>query len=438
MFIPIALMTAAAAGKAPVAFSSQTQRSVTLSPEQMFNIAEAAQRRGDVATAEAIYRALTADRTVELRNEARYRLAILYEGEKRYSQAAILLRRILDEQPAAQPVRLELAKLLALLGDDSAARRELRAVRAGGLPPNVAQLVDRFSAALRARKKFGGSINVALASDSNINRATRSDTLTTAIGDFVLDRDAKARSGRGLDLEGQVYRRLPVSPRSSILVSLSESGDFYGAKRFDDFTVVAEAGPELQFGDNRVNLGAQAARRWYGGAPYLTYAGIQAVVMHPLSSTAQLKVTGEADRVRNQRDPFETGRDFSGTANVEKALSQRIGGGIAVSGNRRIARAAGYSTTSGLATIFGYFEAKRMTIAAAASISRLVADQHLFLFPARRSDWMMRGTLAATFRHATVHGLAPTLRLTVERNRSSVELYDFRRMALELGVSRAF
>ena len=411
---------------------------MTLSPEQMFALAQAAQDRGDVSAAEAIYRALTADRTMQLRNEARFRLAVLYAAQHRYTDAATLLGRILDEQPSAEPVRLELAKILALLGDDAGARRELRAVRAGDLPPAVALMVDRFSAALRSRKKFGGSLNFGLAADTNVNRATRSDSLTTVIGDFVLDKDAKARSGEGLEVEGQVYRRVPMSNSSSMLFSLSETGDFYRSKDFDDFTLAARAGPELMVGRNRLNLSGELARRWYGGAPFTISGGAQANFMHPLSPTAQLRLTAGVDRLRNERNRVESGWVLAGSATVEKALSEKAGGGLAVSANRRAARASGYSTTSGLAALFGYIDTGRTTLTAGISLSRLVADRRLFLFPAKRADWMARGTAGATFRQATVHGFAPTVRLTFERNWSTIELYDFRRTALELGLSRAF
>ena len=79
--------------------------------------------------------------------------------------------------------------------------------RRRGLPPAVARLVDRYSEALRAARPCGASLEIALAPDSNINRATRSDTLGTVLGDFDIDKDSKAKSGTGLSLHGQAYRR---------------------------------------------------------------------------------------------------------------------------------------------------------------------------------------------------------------------------------------
>jgi len=434
-------LIAAASAAGPIVVTlpeKQANQSVTLSPAQMFSAAEAAQRRGDITMAETLYRALTADRSVELRNEARFRLAMLYVREHRYNEAGVLFRQILDEQPDAQRVRLELANVLALLGDDAAARKELRAARAGGLPPDVAAMVDRYSAALRSRKPVGGSVQIGIASDTNVNRATRSDTLGTVIGDFVLNEDAKAHSGLGLSFDGQGYGRVPLGTTSSMLFTLSGSGNLYRQKRFDDVNVIARAGPEFDIGKNRLNASIGIGRRWYADRVYTTAIGGRVDVTHPLSGVAQLRISVAGDKVRNHANRLESGWVYSGSAILEHALSARSGAGLAVSGIRRSLRDPGYSNTSGEVTGFVYREAGRTTVTGSLSLGRLVADKRLLLFPEKRSEWLVRGTLGATFRQATVHGFAPTVQLTLERNRSTVELYDYRRAALEIGIIRAF
>lgn len=55
-----------------------------------------------------------------------------------------------------------MARALELIGDEAGARRALRKAQAGGLPTEVARFVDRYSAALRARKPFGASLEIAL------------------------------------------------------------------------------------------------------------------------------------------------------------------------------------------------------------------------------------------------------------------------------------
>lgn len=434
----MAFAIAAAAMVAPPQPSLATSNAIVLSPAEMFRLAEEAQQRGDIAAAEILYRALTADKSLQLRNEARFRLAMIYATQREYTQSVPLLRQILDEQPSAQRVRLELARILVLLGDVVDARRELKAARAVGLPPDVAQLVDRFSAALRSEKSFGGSVNLALTSDTNINRATRSDTLGTVIGDFVLDKDAKARSGEGVTFDGEVYRRVDLGTDASLLGSLSGSGYFYGDKQFDDVALVAKMGPELQLLRSRVIFSAVIGRRWFGGQLFTSSVGAAFDLTRPLSSVAQFRVSATADHIIDHENSLETGEEVSGTTTVEKALSARTGVGIALTGVRRALRDSGYSTTSGQATVFGYREFGKTTLAASLSLGRLLADKRLLLFPERRSEWFSRGILGATFGQFTVQGFAPTVRLTFERNRSTVGLYDYKRTALDFGLTRAF
>jgi len=80
----------------------------------------------------------------------------------------------------------------------------------------------------------------------------------------------------------------------------------------------------------------------------------------------------------------------------------------------------------------------RMTLTLAGQIGRLHADERLLLFPDRRSDRYSRLTLGATFRQLQLNGFAPVVRFSLERNRSSVEFYDYRRARTELGIVRAF
>lgn len=436
------VLAAAAATAAPVPSNAGPVANplwqVTLSPAEMFRAAEIAERYAEFSTADAIYRALSSNPSIEIRNEARFRSALLRLKEERLIESATLLRTILDEQPDAKRVRLELAGVLAKIGDVNSARRELRAAQAGGLPPEVARIVDRFSAALREHKPLGGTLSVAMASDSNVNRATRSDTLGTIIGDFVLDEHAKARSGNGLAFDAQAYARTGLGADHAILISLSGSANLYRQKRFNDMAVTLRAGPELKIGSGRLNFSGGVARRWFGGETFTSSAGVAFAYTRPVLRVAQVRVTGSVDRVANHRNRLESGWGFGGSAAVEFSLSPRSGAGLALSGARRSARDPGHSTMAGQLALFAYREMARMTVTASASVGRLAADERLFLYPQKRSETLLRGTLGATMRQLAVRGFAPTAQLTVERNRSTVEIYDYRRTAFEVGITRAF
>jgi outer membrane protein len=414
-------------------------RTLRLTPAQMFRLAEIAQEHSDADTAAAVYIALEANPDADIRAEARFRHAKQLVGEKRNRDAALLLRRLLDEQPRAVPARLELARALQLLGDVGGALRELRAVQSSGLPPEVARLVDRYSQALRATRPAGGSFEIALAPNSNINSATRSDTLGTIFGDFDIDSKSKARSGTGLAARGQAFRRVPLgSSKSSILVTLASSADLYRQMKFSDIALDLAAGPELRIGANQLNLELGATERWYGGKPFLRSARAGATLMRPIGSLTQLRLQGSAALIDNRVNDLQDGKSYSARIDVEHALSPTTGIGFNLSGERQALNDPGYATKGWRAGIIGWRELGRMTLTAEATFGRLAADERLVLFPDRRSDRYERLSLGATFRQLQFRGFAPLFRVSFERNRSTIAFYDFRRTKTELGIARAF
>lgn len=413
-------------------------QAVRLDSGQLLELAGQAQKSRDYSTADTAYRALFSDPSVEVRSEARFRLAMMFVGLKRLPEAATLLRAILDEQPSAQRVRLELARVLDLMGDEVGARRALREAQAGGLPPDVARLVDRYSAALRAQKPLGASIDIALAPDSNINRATRSPTLGTVLGDFVLDDEAKQRSGLGLALRGQGYARLSVASNANLFGRISGSADLYRDGEFNDVALAATFGPELRSGADRLSLEAGGLWRWFGGQAYSRAATISVNYSHPLGRKAQLRGTASMAFVDNRLNSLLDGRTYSASLSYERALSSRAGIGITLSADRQALRDPGYSTWAGQVTLFGYRELGPVTLVATVSHGRLKADERLLIFPEARSDRLYRASLGATFRNFRIGTFAPFLRATYERNRSTTEIYDFRKVRAEVGITRAF
>ena len=411
---------------------------VSLSAGQLFELADAAVARGDHRTAEAAYRALEQDPDPRTRREARFRLAALETQRGNLVAAATLLRAILDEEPTAQRVRLELARLLDMMGDEAGARRALREAQAGGLPPDVALVVDRYSAALRARRPYGASIEVAIAPDTNINRATRSDTLGTIFGDFELDEAAREKSGIGLALRGQAYRRLQLSEDMALLGRVSGSADLYRESDFNDQSLSLRAGPEWRLGEDRLSAEAGIEQRWYGGRALSRQAFLGATYLHPLNRVSQLRVGFQVGLTDHRLNDFQDSTNLSANALYERALSPRTGLAASLALFRETAEDPGYSTTGGQIAVLGYRDFGAMTLSPSLSYSRSEADRRLFIYPERRRDEQFRFSLAASFRRFTFRGFAPLVRLTAEFNRSSIELFDYRRLRTEIGLVRAF
>ena len=428
------LMTAAFV--APVA---NAQSVSGVSAVELFNLADKARVANRVADAETIYVSLTNDPELEVRTEARFRLGQMLEEQGRLNEAAVIYRALLDEQPNAPRVRIELARLLARLGEVNAAGRQLRQAQAAGLPPDISQVVDRFATALRSFKPYGLAFEIALAPDSNINRATDAETLDTIIAPIDLSDDARAQSGVGVKLGGQAFARLPVDEKTALLPRVSASGDLYGDSQFNDLSARIQIGIErIETLSGRATLSLGQSWRWFGGDPYLRSKDVTLDWLRPSGKRAQIGLGGIFGVSRFPVNPLQNGLQFGLNAGYERAFTPVSGGGAKIDIIRQIARDRSYANVSMGITGLYFHDVGRVSIFGSTSLRRLVSDKPFFLFPDNRREWLLRASLGATFRKATVKGFAPLIRLTYERNYSTVAIYDYQRRALEVGVSRAF
>ncbi len=412
---------------------------VVLTPAELFEFADAARDRGDYVTAETAYRALTTNPQLEIRSEARFRLGMMLADRlHRYGDAAIEFRKILDEQPEAARVRLELARMDALLGRPGAAARELRAAQATGLPPEVQQVVRFYANALEAQKPFGYSFGLAIAPDTNINRATRADTLGTVIGDFTLDQNAKAQSGIGLQLRGQAFARQGIDKKSRLLVQVSGQGDLYRESLFNDVIVAVQAGPEIISGSDRFNINGQASWRWFGGSPYSRTLGFGGTWQHPLGPKAQLRLGATVADADYRPNDQQNSTVYNATLDYDRAFSGQTGAGLQLTGSRSVARDAGYSTASGGISAYFFREMGPTTLILNLGYNHLEADRRLLLFPQRRIDDRYAIGLGMTVRSIRFGGFSPLARIRFERNNSTLVIYEYNRLFGEFGITATF
>lgn len=393
---------------------------------------------GRITEAAELYDALAQDPDPEIRAEARFRKGMMYAAAKRYEQAAEAFRALLNEKPDAARVRLELARVLAEMGDENGARKQLRQAEASGLPPDVAVTVDRFARAIQSPKHFGGSISLAVAPDSNINRATQSRTLDTVIAPIVLSRDARATSGVGLDVSGQIFAKMNVAGNLAVVPRLSGSADLYRDDTFNDVSGVALLGLEWRQGKDKWSPGVGHSWRWFGGAAYARSWVGSLEWLHPLGKRGQIVVSGSASSAHYLRNDLQSGALYSLTATIDRALDVRTGAELTLSATRQTARDPGYATASGGISLLGWRDLGAATVFASAGATRTEGDARLFLFPERRREWLLVGGVGATWRRFTVRGFAPTASIAYERNFSTVGLYDYRRIAATFGIVRSF
>jgi tetratricopeptide (TPR) repeat protein len=422
----------------PSALPAAAQTVKNLSAPDVFALADRARTEHRLTDAETLYRALARDPDIEIRSEARFRLGMMLADLKRYRDAAIEFRALLDEKPDAARVRLELARVLALMGDEGGARRQLRQAQSAGLPPDVATVVDQFANALRSTRRFGGSLEVSLAPDTNINRATSAQTLDTIIAPLQLSRDAREQSGLGLKLGGQGYVRLPVEKSVALLGRASAGGTLYRQDQFDDISTSLAAGPEITLGRDRLRPSFGLGWRYYGGDFYARTQSAGIEWMHVVGRRGQIETDFSAARARYALNPLQDGSIYDGSVAIERAFNPRTGGSITLSANRQTAQDPGYATASGGVSALLWRDIKWSTVYGTATYRHLDSDARLFLYPKSRSDVYYRLGLGVAFRKLAYAGLAPIIRAGFERNRSTVGIYDYRRLSVDVGVTRAF
>jgi tetratricopeptide (TPR) repeat protein len=409
-----------------------------LSATDLFSLAEKARTSGQFDDAVKLYDALANDPDSKVRAEARFRKGMMLIDQHRYAAAAVAFRALLDEKPDAVRVRLELARVMALMGDELAARRELRQAEASGLPPDVEITVEQFNQALRSRKSFGGSFEFTVAPDSNINRATQARTLDTIIAPLTLSDDARARSGIGVKASGQAFLRFDLTDRLSLLPRVSGLANVYRAPAFDDISSAGLIGLEWREGKDRVSPSVGLTQRWYGGRPYASTKSFTLNWLHPSGKRQQFLLGGSVNSVRYTQNALQDGALYTASVNYDRALTQRSGISTTINATRQTARDPGYATWSGGGSLLYWRQSGRSTAFVSVGVQHLEGDAALFLFPQARREWLENAQAGVTLRRFTIHGFAPVIRVSYERNTSTVGLYAYHRVSSDFGITRSF
>lgn len=433
LLLPALLMPSAAdAAGAGTAASPK----VAVTAAHLLRLVDDLLRRGSPADAKSILVLLSADPDPNIRNEARFRRALLLEAEGSLAGAAILLRQVLDQSPGTAAVRLRLAAILHKMGDEESARRELRALRSVDLPQNVAWFVDRMAASLQSTKPFALQVELAVAPDSNINRSPRSDTIGTVFGEFTVDQETK--SGVGAAIRGMAQRRVAISEKVFLVGRASSEAKLYQDRDFNDISLDMAGGPEFRLGRTRLGLEGGANQQWFGMRPYQRSLRLSGSATRPLDAVSQLRLDVSGRWSNYRMNDLQDGRGLSFRVRYERAVSPRMLVAASLGADRYWARDDAYSTRQWNVGISAYRDIGRMTVFAGIDVARLKADERLKLLPAVRNDRFIRFQVGSVLRQLTIAGFAPMTRLVIERNRSTVEFYDHERTWAEFGISRAF
>jgi hypothetical protein len=223
-----------------------------------------------------------------------------------------------------------------------------------------------------------------------------------------------------------------------LLLRVIALADIYKKKEFNDVALAIAAGPELEFGRNRINAELELAQRWLGQEPYMRSASVGATWSRPLDSRTRARLSASTAFIDNQLSDLQDGNVYSAKLSVERALTSSLGVVLTLSADRQSLDEPAYSTKAWRTGVTLWRDVGRATVTFGAEIGRLKADERLALLPERRADRSSRFSVGTVFRQLQFRGFAPVTRLVVERNRSTIQLYDYKRTRTELGIVRAF
>lgn len=408
-----------------------------LTAAQMFATADQLAGQGDLAGAAQLLEALTQDPHSELRAEARFRLAAVREKLGDLKGAVAALRELLAEQPGANPARLELARILSRLGDTAAAKAQLAAAEAMGLPPDVEQNVRRFASTLRTRKRRGLSVELTAGPDSNVNRSTSSLFVDTIIAPFELDANARRQSALGFTGSARGYSRDRIGG-ISLLSNAGLRADLSTKPRFNDIQLALDSGPEIALGQTRIRPAAVYERRWFGGDPFSTGIGGQIELVAPLGTRAQIGLSGSHV---HQKVAVNSGQDGWRTA-LNADLTRSLGTGLTARMSLRYASLDARLRPESLRQFGGGLLLARqwrpVTLFSELDYTRTHGIEPQFLFGKTRRDRRWDFVGGAIFNGASIAGFTPLARLTLSDSRANIVLYDYRRARLDLGFTRSF
>jgi outer membrane protein len=417
---------------------------VKLTPDQMLAAAEKLIAMGRFDEAKPLIEALKLAPGYTM--QTRFLTGYIAAEQGDYAKAASQYEAILADDPNQTRVRLELAKVMMILGKPQSADKQFRlAQQDQDLPPDVAKLVRGVRAVIRQQRAWRFDVDFGLAPDTNINNATAVEQVNVNLGGYnlplTLNDDAKAKSGTGLTATLSTGLRLPLSPKASMLVDLDGSGANYSGSAYDDYFAQAAAGPELRLSQRAsVSIQAVGAQRWYGGNVATRQVG---------GKLGGQMNFGRADRAGVQLDLRRTdakfGPGYSGVQGAlygtyEHALSKALVLSLGGLARRDWLDEQAYSSTE-LGGTFGFGGEFRhgLTFGLSGSVSRAVYDAPIqFFSPDPRKDWRLNTRATLGLRTIRLWGFSPEVSATYARNDSSIGFYSTQRLRFRFALARYF
>ncbi len=365
-------------------------------------------------------------------------------AKKDYDAAIAHFKALLNRDPSLNRVRLDLARALFLKGDDEAAEHHFRAAAAQGVPPAVQDSIDVFLDEIRRRKRWGVTVGVAIAPDSNINAATTAQSVNVFGLPFELSDAARQTSGVGVALNLNGSYQWDLTDDTKFKSGVTYNATEYTRHEFTDRQVGIYAGPKFLRGrGTEISVLGTASRRWFGGIP-LNY-GVGGRIEARTTLSPRLLLDGS---IAGQHFHYNAAHYSSYTGPVvaaNTALTYAVDFHSFLRGNVGITReqtAVEPFRNTQYTVGGGYYRENlpfRFAIYGGVQATFIRYDAALPAFGgSARQDTAIDYRIGVSNLHIDILGFTPVVSYIHTDRYSNIKIYAYHRDRVEIGVTRNF
>lgn len=350
-----------------------------------------------------------------------------------------IFRTILIDHPEAVRVRLELARAFFKIKDYQNADRQFRAVRAAKLPPAVMANIDGYLAQIRMSKDWSYGLALAIAPDTNVNGASTSREVDIYGLPFRLSDDARQRSGIGAAIDANVEYAPRIAPNGRLRLGAALQRREYEGRQFDDMTLAVQAGPRFVLPRWDISMLGTGFKRWYGGDVYASSLGGRIEATHYAGPRTVLSGNVAILQIKDERDDARSRWVYTASVGGVRQLSQTSAVTLRLGTNRQNAREDAYSNWSGFVSA-GYFRELPVGFSAYIEPTFTFADYDapLAAFGKVRKDKVAGITAAILNRRIVFWRFTPRVAYSFTKADSNIDLYDYSRHRVEIGLTTIF
>jgi len=375
----------------------------------------------------------------ERSSEVQFLLGLIDVEERRYSDAIHTFRRLLLREPTSPRVRLELARAFFLAKDYDNAERQFRFALAGGVPPAVAANIDLYLSAIRQARQFSYTLSLGVAPDTNINAGPTVTAVTLYGLPFTLSSNARRESGVGIAADGSGEWAPTIGEGIRLRMGAQFHVLEYSSHAFDDRTMAAYSGPRIVRGRWDVSPLITGFQRWYGQRFY--NGGLGGALQATFYPAPRMGITGSlgAQAVHFAQPVGQSGPAYSGSIGSFYTVdpASTVTGSVSV--NRQNAELNYYSNTT-MQLNLGYFRDLPAGFSASLEIagSRTRYDSAFAAFGSARNDKQLSVRTTLLNRKIDIGGFTPRLVYNYIHNSSNINIYEYDRNRVEVGLTRIF